>query len=273
MRIFSAILAGLLCGTIPLSAQQPPPRENPYDVIAKILQPLWGVLLAESNGANRAASILLEINDVSGRLPKEMRGARIQAAVQFPDKVKLVAPVLGETFTICRHGDQVWATPGEKAEYLVSQFKISPRKGAKLKTPIFLPITPQQAIFLPALFSVSRADVAEVEELDGESCRVLTASLMPELAKTTKAEDFQTRVWVAPGYKIRRVDVKRHDFSAVVDVREMTFSPTLPASTWEPPAGSTDVFRTSPEMLEGLFYVVMNSLQSSAQDTPGLSGK
>lgn len=267
------MLTVVLAAASPLRAQQPAPRENPYDVIAKIFQPLWGVLLAESNGENRAASIQLEMSEVGGRLPKEMKGATLQAAVQFPDKVKLTAPVLGETFTVCRNGDQVWATPGGKVEYLVSKFHVVPRKGTKLKTPIFLPITAQQAIFLPALFSVSRADVAEVEDLNGENCRVLTASLMPELARATKAEDFQTRVWVAPGHNIRRVEVKRRDFSTVVDVREMSFSPALPASTWEPPAGDADVFRTTPDMLEGLLYVVMNSLKSSAGDTPWISSK
>lgn len=254
----------------PLCAQQPAPRENPYDVISKIFQPLWGVLLSESNNANRAATFVFEVSDVSARLPQEMKGATLQAAVQFPDKVKLVAPVLGETFTVCRNGDEVWATPGAKVEYLISQFQVVPRNGTKLKTPIFLPVTPQQAIFLPALFSVIRPDVAEVEELRGENCRILTAGLMPELAKATKAQDFQARVWIAPGYKTRRIEVKRRDFSVVVDVREMTFVPTLPASTWEPPAATADVFRTSPDLLEGLFYIVVNSLKTGAQSTPWL---
>ena len=273
MRLFFLFSALLFLLAPLMTAQQEAPRENPYDLIGKIFQPLLGVLLTESNESNRAASFQLEVADVGGNLPQEIKGDILQAAVQFPDKVKLVAPVLGETFTVCRNGDEVWATPGGKVEYLISQFKVVPKKGTKLKTPIFLPITPQQAIFLPALFSVSRPDVAEVEELRGENCRVLSAGLMPELAKANKAEDFQTRVWVAPGHKVRRIEVKRRDFSAVVDVREMTFSPTLPASTWEPPATSTDVFRTSPDMLEGLIYIVMNSLKSGAQSTPWLSAK
>jgi hypothetical protein len=67
--------------------------------------------------------------------------------------------------------------------------------------------------------------------------------------------------------------VKRRDFSTVVEVREMTFSPALPTSTWEPPADTADIFRTSPDMLEGLLYIVMNSLKSGAQDTPWVSAK
>jgi hypothetical protein len=267
--LYSA-LALLVMAPAPLRAQSSAPRENPYDVIGKIFQPLWGVLLAESKATNHAATFTLEMSEVGGRLPKEMQGATLQAAVQFPDKVKLAAPVLGETFTVCRNGNQVWATPGQKVEYLLSKFKVVPKKNVKLNTPIFLPITPQQAIFLPALFSVVRPDVAEVESLNGEECRVLTAGLMSELARATKAEDFQARAWVAAGHKIRRVEVKRRDFSTVVDIRAMTFSPSLPASTWEP-AETSDIYRTTPEMLEGLLYIVMNSLKTDAQDAPWLS--
>lgn len=273
MRLFFSLLTLVFLLASRVGAQQPAPRENPYDVIAKIFQPFLGVLLTESNGANRAASLQLEVTDVGGRLPQEMKGATLQAEVQFPDKLKVAAPVLGETFTICRNGDEVWATPGSKVQHLLSQFQVVPRKGPKLKTPFALPITPQQAIFLPALFSVIRPDVAEVEELNGASCRVLTAGLMPELAKATRAEDFHARVWVAAAYKIKRLEVKRRDFSTVVDVRELMFSPTLPTSTWEPPAGASDIYRTTPEMLEGLLYIVMNSLKADAQGGPRVSAQ
>jgi hypothetical protein len=98
---------------------------------------------------------------------------------------------------------------------------------------------------------------------------------MPELARTTKAEDFQTRVWVAPGHQIRRVEVSRKDFSTTVDVREMSFRPSLPASTWDPlaTASAADIYRTNTTMLEGLLYIVMNSLQSRADGQPWLSAK
>jgi len=263
----------MIVSMTPLMAQNPPPRENPYDVIARIFQPLWGVLLTESNAPHRAATITLEMADVSGRLPREMKGAILRAHVEFPDKVKVEAPVLGEQFIICRKGNDVWATPGEKVKFLASQFKVVPQKNTRLNTPIFLPITPQQAIFLPALFSVARPDVAEVETLNGEDCRVLTAGLMPELARVTKAEDLSTRIWVAGGHVPRRVEVRRKDFSATVNIKEIKYYPALPASTWEVPAGSSDTYRTSTDMLEGLLYIVMNSLKSGADDTPWLTVK
>jgi len=264
----------LLAAALPLSAQQGPPRDNPYDVIGKIFQPFWGVLLADTKSPNRAATLTIEMTGVSGRLPANMKGATLQGAVQFPDKVRLEAPVLGEQFTICRNGNEVWATPGSKVEFLLAQFKVKPKKNQqKLTTPIFLPVSAQQAIFLPALFSIAHADVAEMDSLNGEDCRVLTAGLMPELAKATKAEDFQGQIWVASGYVPRRVKVIRKDFTAVVDIRGLAFVPSLPAATWQPPPGTTDVYRTTPEMLEGLLYIVMNSLKASEADAPWLHAK
>lgn len=267
------ILCLFLASTLSLRAQNSPPRDNPYDVIGKIFQPLWGVLLADTKSPNRAATLTLELSAVSGRLPANMKGASLKAAVQFPDKVRLEAPVLGEQFTVCRNGNEVWATPGSKVEFLIAQFKVKPKKNLKLTTPIFLPISAQQAVFLPALFSMKRADVAEVESLNGEDCRVLTAGLMPELAKATKAEDFEGRIWVAPGYVPRRVEITRRDFTAAVDIQNLTFAPSLPASTWQPPEGATDVYRTTPEMLEALLYIVMNSVKASEADAPWLKAK
>lgn len=257
-----------------LHAQQTAaPRDNPYTVIGKIFQPLWGALLGDPKSPNRATTMTIEMSDVSGRLPGEMKGATLKAAVQFPDKVRLEAPVMGEQITVCRNGNDVWATPGKKVEFLISQFKVKPKKNLKLTTPIFLPITAQQAVFLPALFSVRRPDVAEVESLNGEDCRVLTAGLMPELAQATKAEDFQGRIWVAAGYLPRRMEIARRDFTAAVDIRDLTNVPSLPSSTWQPPDGATDIYRTTPEFLEGLLFVVMNSLKTKDGDTPWLQAK
>ena len=264
----------LLVAVAPLRAQQTTaPRDNPYTVIGKIFQPLWGALLGDPKSPNRASTLTLEMTDVSGRLPAQMKGSTLKAAVQFPDKLKLEAPVMGEQITVCRNGDDVWATPGKKVEFLMAQFKIKPKKNLKLTTPLFLPVTAQQAVFLPALFSIRNPEVAEVESLNGEDCRVLTAGLMPELAQATKAEDFKGRIWVASGFFPRRMEVTRRDFSASVDIRDLSNIPSLPASTWLPPADTTDIYHTTPEYLEGLLFVVMNSLKTKEGDSPWLQAK
>ncbi len=271
IRVFLAVAAMAVGASA--RADQAPPRENPYDVIAKIFQPFIGVLLTESNAKNRAAEIELEMVDVGGRLPAQMEGAVFKGSVQFPDKVRLDAPVMGETFTVCRQGDEVWATPGGKMEFLISKFQVVPKQTPPLATPVYLPITAQQAIFLPALFSVARPDVAEIDELRGETCRVITVKLMSGLAENLNAGDFEARLWIAAGHRLRRVEVERADFSVTVDVRSMKFVPSLPASTWDPPEGSTDIHRTGLAMLDGLFYILMNSLKSAEGDTPWLTAK
>jgi hypothetical protein len=253
-----------------LYAQQGPPRDNPYDVIGKVFSPFWSVLLADTKSPNKACTMTLEMVEVSGRLPKQMAGASLQAAVQFPDKVKLQAPVLGEEITVCRNGDKVWAYPGAKVEFLLKRFKGKPPPTKKKNTPIYLPITPQQAIFLPALFTVARPDVAEIQSLDGEDCRVISAGLMPELARAAKAEGFRAKMWVAPGYAPRRVEIAQPDFTAVTEIKDLRFSPSLPASTWQPPADVTDIYWTNSEMLDAVLFVVMNSLKMTETDQPWL---
>lgn len=253
-----------------LYAQQGPPRDNPYDVIGKVFSPFWSVLLADTKSPNKACTMTLEMVEVSGRLPKQMAGASLQAAVQFPDKVKLQAPVLGEEITVCRNGDKVWAYPGAKVEFLLKRFKGKPPPTKKKNTPIYLPITPQQAIFLPALFTVTRPDVAEIQSLNGEDCRVISAGLMPELARAAKAEGFRAKMWVAPGYAPRRVEIAQPDFTAVTEIKDLRFSPSLPASTWQPPTDVTDIYWTNSEMLDAVLFVVMNSLKMTETDQPWL---
>ena len=247
-----------------------PPRENPYDVIGKVMQPFWGVLLSDTKGPIKAATLTITLSEVSGRLPSMMAGATLDAAVEFPDKVRLSAPVFGEMVIVCRNGDEVWATPGAKVEFLLKQFKDKPKPTRKTSTPIYLPITPQQAIFLPAIFSVENAGVAQIGELNGEMCRVITGGLMPELAKALRAEGFRVRMWVGEGYLPRRFEIFQPDFTAVADISNLKFARTLPQSLWEPPINDGgDIYRTHADLLDAVLFVVMNSLELKKDSEAG----
>lgn len=269
MRFLTVVL--LLSAVTFARAQDGPPRDNPYDVIARVLAPFWGVLLAP-NGGNKACTMTIVMTEVTGRLPKQMEGATLKAAVEFPDKVRLQAPVMGEEITVCRNGDEVWATPGAKVEYLLNQFKVKPPPTRKTKTPIYLPVTPQQAIFLPALFTIIKADQAEIAQLNGEDVRVITAALMPELAKAARAEGFRAQMWVGAGYLPKRFVITQPDFTAAVDIQDLKFGPALKPVMWEVPQGVTDVFRTNADMLDAVLFVVMNSLKMNEADTPWNAG-
>jgi outer membrane lipoprotein-sorting protein len=242
-----------------------PPSENRYDIVWKMLKPFFSVLLEGGQSPDKAASFHMTMTEVTGRLPKDFNGATLDAAVQFPNKVKLTAPVLGEQVTVCRNGNDVWAVPGEKIEYLLKQFAGKlPAPTKKKDTPLFIPITAQQAVFLPALFTFEEGK--QFEDLNGEKTRVITGGLMPELGKVTKAEDFRATMWVAEGYIPRQIKITRRDFTATVTIEDLKFQPKLPGKTWLPPEGATNVYHTTPEVLEQLLFVVMNSVNLK---TPG----
>jgi len=261
-RAFAALVFAAFASSA--SAQSSPdsggaPSENRYDIVAKVFMPFFSVLLAGGQSPNQGASFHMVMKDVTGRLPKDFNGATLDAAVQFPNKVKLSAPVLGEQVTVCRDGKDVWATPGAKMEYLLKQFAGKlPAPSKKTDTPIFLPITAQQAVFLPAMFTIDEGKQYEV--LNGEPTRVISGGLMPELAKATKANDFRATMWVAAGYLPRQIKIERSTFTATVVIDDLHFAPKLPGSTWKVPAGVTDVYHTTPEVLEQLLFVVMNSV-------------
>ena len=248
---------------------QEPPSENRYDIVAKVFTPFFSVLLAGGQSPNLAASFHMVMKDVTGHLPTDFKGATLDAAVQFPNKVKLTAPVLGEEVTVCRDGNDVWATPGAKMEYLLKQFAGKLPAPSKINnTPIFLPITAQQAFFLPAMFTLE--EDKQFEDLNGEPTRVISGGLMPELAKATKAADFHATMWIAAGYLPRQIKITRSTFTTTVSIENLIFAPKLPGKTWKPPEGAIDVYHTTPEVLEQLLFVLMNSanLKQPAAATP-----
>jgi len=130
-------------------------------------------------------------------------------------------------------------------------------------------VTAQQAVFLPALFTLDEGK--QFDTLDGEPVRVISGGLMPELAKSTKSEDFRAEMWVAAGYVPRQMRITRRDFTATVQIKDLQFVPKLPGKTWQPPEGVTDIYRTTPEVLQQLLFVVMNSVnvkpKTDAADT------
>ncbi len=253
----------------PSRSYGPPPSENRYDVLSKMITPLAGVLLGGKQTTDRALTLKATVGQVAGRLPQIIQGASITAQIEYPGRIRLEAPLLGENVTVCRNGNQVWAIPGSKIQFLLDQFRHKPRPNPKGNSPLQLPFTSQQAVLLPALFQLERGN--DIAEINGVPCRVIAGGLMPDIAKATKAEDFSSKLWICSDYTPRRIDIHRSDFAMSFLIENFTYSPAFPSSTWQPPAGATDVFRCDEARLEELLYVVMNSLQMSAQDKPWLN--
>jgi hypothetical protein len=234
-----------------------------------MITPLAGVLLGGSQTSNRALTLRASVDQVGGRLPQAIKGASFKALIQYPGRIRVEAPVLGETLTVCRNGNQVWAIPGSKIQFLLGEFKQKPRPQPKNGAPIQLPFTAQQAVLLPALFQLERTE--EVAEIGGSPCRVISGGLIPEVGKAAKAQDFSAKLWICSDYTPKRIDIRRSDFAMSFLIEELSYAPDFPASTWLPPQGASDVYKCDAAQLEQLLYVLMNSLQMTAEDKPWLN--
>ncbi len=230
MKFLHLLLAALLAAA-PLRAE-----ENRYDVVSKLLTPFIGVLAKTTRSPNRALLLSGRLERLTG-VPPELAGATAEVALQFPDRLRIRGPVLGEEVTICRDRQQVWVTPSARVKTLLEVATTQKRFGkvdadARLE-PLQLPLPEKQLVFLPALLVVKDAGT---EAVDGESCRVLDLALMPELEKSLKETGWSARVWVRPNYRPARLVLKRPGWELAVKFDRVEFSAQLPAETWTPPS-------------------------------------
>lgn len=216
--------------------------ENPYDVLGKTLAPFANLLAKNSKNPNRAMTADLRLASAEN-IPALAPGQTLHAAVEFPDKLFLHAPVLGEQVTICRNGQDIWAAPGSKIDALLNSAAL-PQPPKKYKLGDFsLPVPEKELVFLPVLFQV--ADGGN-EMLGEQSCRVLNVKLMPELARALGVEDWSARLWVRADYKPAQIALSKADQRAVIAFDKLDFLQTLPPETWQPAPGETDVTHLPP---------------------------
>jgi hypothetical protein len=223
------LLSVLLLLTISTHAQ-----ENRYDLLGRMLMPFINVFAKNTSNPNRAVSFTLKLEQMTD-LPAALVGSQAEVAVEYPDKMRLRAPILGEDVTVCRHGDELWAYPGSKVDAMLkaaAEQKKLPKVNPKFRLePFSLPIPEKELVFLPALFQTK--DVGS-EPLDGVDCRVLDVYLMPALAKSLKVQNWGARVWIQPDAKPARISVAKPGWMVVVRFDQLQFVPKLPESTWEP---------------------------------------
>src|SRR3954468_20447691 len=119
LRMFAAIFVVAVSFAPAASAQ------SPYDTFGKVLMPFIG-LLAEKGEGDRAGALSLRVEEASGVAP-ELAGAQAEFALQFPDRVRLSAPLFGSRITLCRRGETVWVSPGSAVKALLENPEIAAR--------------------------------------------------------------------------------------------------------------------------------------------------
>jgi hypothetical protein len=233
-------------------------QENAYDVLGKALMPIANVFAnpgdssADTPPAGHALVLDAHLVAVS-KLPPALQGQAVHVALMTPDRVLVQAPIAGQMLTLCRDGDDLWATPGAQIQAFLDQAgTIAPKKkkkakAAKLLGPLVLPVSQKELVFLPILFQVADAGNDTVA---GQTCRVLDVQLMPQLAKSLHAQDWTARVWIGADYGIVQIALTGPDWSGTVAVDKLAISPTLPDATFQPQG--TDVLRLTAEQFLGL---------------------
>lgn len=255
MSRFQRVLCAVLLLVIAPAARA---RENPYDVLGKVISPFAQVVAGSAKTKNRAIIMQLQLEEARAGDAK-LGGERVDFAVQMPDRLRVTAPLGGERITVCRDGEKIWAYPGARLKALLADPAVAkslPEKDRKFKLkPFELPIPEKQLAFLPVLFKVTEAPDEAVGEV---TCRVLDLELVKQLAKSLDFKDAAARIWVAPDHTLKRLAAHSDESDFTVRVDHTKFAVSLPEATWQPtPEESADVLNLTPAVYDQLVRGVM----------------
>jgi outer membrane lipoprotein-sorting protein len=261
MSLFQRVLgAALLLLFVPAIQA----RENPYDVLGKVLAPYTQVIAGSSKTKNRAITMQLQLEETGGGGPK-LAGTRVDFAVEMPDRLRVNGPFAGERITVCRDGQKIWAYPGSRLQALLADRAVAkslPEPDRKFKlAPFELPIPEKQLAFLPILFKVAEAPD---EVIGGITCRVLDLQLMKGLDKSLGFKNASARIWVSPEYDLLRLAAHSEEGDVTVRFEQTRFAVSLPAATWQPtPEESADVLILTPTLYDQLVRGLMGRGRSN----------
>ena len=207
--------------------------EQAYDLLGRVLHP-YASLFAEGGDEPRALTLAVKVETSQG-FSMDLAGQSAEVSVEYPDKLKIRAPLLGEEYTVCRRGETLWVFPGSKVRALLAQPEIArrlpePDRRFQLK-PFRLPVPQKQLVFLPVLFL---AKLAPAETVEGIRCEVLDLRATPPLGKALGVQAWSARVWVDAQARLVRFLVAGPGSQVTARVEKAEFARTLPPETWVP---------------------------------------
>ncbi len=205
---------------------------SPQDVLRRAIEPTVNLFTSEPPGTARALSVRLRLLEATNQ-PPELQGARLHLYCQPPDKLLMQFFALGQTTTISRQGQSVWAAPGSSlAPVLAStQTMRIPRDEQEPLATLRLPV-PLKLFWLFFRF-VKVRDGGEAI-LDGQVCRRLEVDA-PEKEDRGKF----VRLWVrSDNFRLVRMDWQGPADHVNLAVEEYNLVPSLPASDFQPDANT-----------------------------------
>jgi hypothetical protein len=248
-----------------MAQSQPGQPENPYDVLGKALMPLFRVFVFKADVAPAPGpghSMVLDAHIIgASKLPPEFDGQAVHIAISAPDRALVQAPISRVMFSLCRNGDDLWAAPGSQLQAILdlangtsavnappppngagTPGKKKKDKSGEVLTPLVLPISEKELVFLPILFQVTDGGS---ETVAGQPCRVLNVTLMQQLSKALHADNWSGKLWISANYALVQIELISPGWNGTVAIDKLDFPDTLPDSTFAPPA--TDVMTLTPQ--------------------------
>ncbi len=218
---------------MPLSLQAA--SSNPYDLVAKTIEPLLGPLTNAPPPSPRGldASLLIYPLDEQGRTQKSARPATLRILFQAPGQLLLEGSLDDRRGVVCRNNQHVWAAPRVVIAPFLEQLQTGQTNGQTNTLPdMILPIKASQAALLPALLELRERSTQRIGE---RNCVVIQARLLDQLAESLSLGDWQVLLWIdQQDSSLQRVKVAGPGWSGRIDVLQLKAVSEFPQNVWRP---------------------------------------
>ncbi|MEO8351003.1 MAG: C45 family peptidase [Chthoniobacteraceae bacterium] len=192
--------------------------------------------------AAEPAELQTTLEVLSGEnLPKAVRHAKIEVSFSAPDHLRLATQIGDRELQLGRLGQEIWVwAPGKnfgvRGLSEVPRFSADPASIEETKLPAFqIPLDPVLLEILPRLFDTK---YGQTETIDGEVCREVIATPLPQAGELLKMGNLTLTMWLRDKdglpARIRYDDGKSIDVE--VALHDLRIGQRRPDADWQIPA-------------------------------------
>ena len=269
-RRFVAILVVLV--SINAAPGQEKTSRTPGELFAATIQKLAALVEPSAGEKPVTLTMRLEVTKAEG-LPREVVGQSALLAFQSPDRARVSVTYRGETYSVGRDQESVWAHVAGKKFGAVgvpghARFASAPEKKDTTKLgPIRLPLPKEQLAILPLLMTL---ELQPAETVDSQECFVLAATPKPEAIEALKLPKGTLKLWIRESDSLpARIGFKNDKGTDVeVELRNLSLATPWPDDKWKIPAREGDKIETT--ALGHLTRFISVSLGSIGDKIPAL---
>ena len=259
-----------------------PAQENgsraPADRLREALLRVMDIIEPTNHGPSPTFTTGLRVIAAEG-LPKEVTGRSARLAWQAPDHLNLSVELEGDTWSLGREGEELWAHVASKKFGVVGRpdlprFQSAPEKKDRTRLgPFRLPLQREQVLLLPVLM---KTEALPDETIEGVRCRVLQASALPEVRQFLNVPQGQWQLAVRESDALpMRISYREPGkFGLVLQFEKPAQGEPVPDSRWKIPAREGDRIETTAlSHLVRFFPAALAQLTSKIPALPPADGE